>query len=533
MNEYLLKFENLKLEMTVFNMKIPDTVLAFQILEGAGLNENQRQMALTLASYLTFKSMKGVLETVFGSENVEKNCNFDNSYLDSQIKQQNVCYTQQPSKQNKGKFNPLTKQGVVSRCTVCDSKMHWAKDCQHKRSETANNAELNNETEDNTENIIEEANNVSFITADTKIQTDLNAIIDTACTKTVAREEWLKNYLKNLDDTLTNQVEVNPRCRIFKFGDHRKVIAISSVKIPAQIGEKNCFIVTEIVKEKIHLLLSKSSLKKVDTVLNTKNDKIKMFGQNIPVESSFNGHYSISILPEITSNFDDIEQVLILTEKETIEEKRKLIKLHKQFGHVSSSNLLNLMKQAGVGKKIFQKLLRKKQNTVASVNYTKNRFPAVSIPRSLNFNEVVAIDLHQLGDHLRYLHFIDEFSQPKDEFFRSSCFFDKAHCSRTQKNCDFSLPSTIDLQSKEINVPSSIEKQVNKSLPIIYDSCDDTDDNNEDSSDNQESHNENDDMKNLHKDNINGVTEQLSNISINDQNVPNIKKGQTVSFYIK
>ena len=44
-------------------------------------------------------------------------------------------------------------------------------------------------------------------------------------------------------------------------------------------------------------------------------------------------------------------------------------------------------------------------------------------------------------------------------------------------------------------MPISIEKQVNKSLPIIYDSCDDTDDNNEDSSDNQRSHNENDDMK--------------------------------------
>ena len=106
----------------------------------------------------------------------------------------------------------------------------------------------------------------------------------------------------------------------------------------------------------------------------------------------------------------------------------------------------------------------------------------------------------------------------------------KVHCSRTQKICDFNLPSIIDLQSKEYNMPSSIEKQVNKSLSIIYDSCDDTGDNDEDSSDNQESHNENDDMKNLHKDNINGVTEQLSNISINDQNVPNIKKGQTVSF---
>ena len=55
-----------------------------------------------------------------------------------------------------------------------------------------------------------------------------------------------------------------------------------------------------------------------------------MFGQNIPVESSFNGHYSISILPEITSNFDDAEQVLIFKESEPTEEKRKkLIKLQK------------------------------------------------------------------------------------------------------------------------------------------------------------------------------------------------------------
>ena len=79
MNEYLLEFENLNHEMTVFNMKIPDTVAAFQILEGAGLSENQRQMALTLASDLTFKSMKGALKRVFGSENVEKDCSFGNS----------------------------------------------------------------------------------------------------------------------------------------------------------------------------------------------------------------------------------------------------------------------------------------------------------------------------------------------------------------------------------------------------------------------------------------------------------------------
>ena len=119
--------------------------------------------------------------------------------------------------------------------------MHWTKDCQDKRSETANTAELNNETEDNPENIIEEAN-VLMTTDDTKMHTDLNAIIDTACTKTVAGEEWLNNYFKNLDDTLINQVEVNPNSKIFKFGDGHKVTAISSVKIPAQIREKTVLV---------------------------------------------------------------------------------------------------------------------------------------------------------------------------------------------------------------------------------------------------------------------------------------------------
>ena len=76
-------------------------------------------------------------------------------------------------------------------------------------------------------------------TADTEIQTDLNAIIDTACTKTVAGEEWLNNYFKNLDDTLINQVEVNPNSKIFKFGDGHKVTA---VKKPAQIREKTVLV---------------------------------------------------------------------------------------------------------------------------------------------------------------------------------------------------------------------------------------------------------------------------------------------------
>ena len=85
---------------------------------------------------------------------------------------------------------------------------------------------------------------------------------------------------KNLDDSLLNQLEIRKSNKVFKFGDGHQV-TLSSVKIPAQIDKKTCSINTEIVDENIPLLLSKTSLKKANTVLNLSNDEIKMFNQKI------------------------------------------------------------------------------------------------------------------------------------------------------------------------------------------------------------------------------------------------------------
>ena len=68
MNGYTLEFENLSHEMSIHNMALPDTVLAFKILEGAMITDHQRQMALTFASDLSFKSMKAALKRIFGGK---------------------------------------------------------------------------------------------------------------------------------------------------------------------------------------------------------------------------------------------------------------------------------------------------------------------------------------------------------------------------------------------------------------------------------------------------------------------------------
>ena len=64
-NDYILEFEHLYCKMAEHDMKLPDTILAFKLLDGAGLNEAPRQLALTLGNDLTFSSMKTALKRIF------------------------------------------------------------------------------------------------------------------------------------------------------------------------------------------------------------------------------------------------------------------------------------------------------------------------------------------------------------------------------------------------------------------------------------------------------------------------------------
>ena len=159
--------------------------------------------------------------------------------------------------------------------------MHWAKNCPHKsiEKEKVNITETNSDNKSDNEevNIILMMNEYEILIN----KMEVNAVIDTACTKTVSGENWFQNYLKCLDDTALNKVKVIPSEKTFKFGDGRKIVSRFQATIPANIGSTDCFIQTEIVNEKIPLLLSKTSLKKAETLLNLKEDKVKMFNQKI------------------------------------------------------------------------------------------------------------------------------------------------------------------------------------------------------------------------------------------------------------
>ena len=240
-----------------------------------------------------------------------------------------------------------------------------------------------------------------------------SAVIDTACTKTVCGEKWMNMYLKMLNDEGQKNVCTSKSAQSFKFGDGEVMDSFLNVTIPAKIGSKACKIETEVVKSDIPLLLSKASLKKANTVIDLQNDTAVMFGEHINLEFTSSGHYCVNILDRHYENNPD-EEVLITQENMTNDQQKNMIlKLHKQFGHASVERLTKLIKAAGTKDRDILEIIPEIVNNCDICLKFKRPSPkpAVGLPLATEFNETVAMDLHELGPNLWYLHIIDEFTR--------------------------------------------------------------------------------------------------------------------------
>ena len=100
--------------------------------------------------------------------------------------------------------------------------MHWAKNCPHKTNvKSVNVAETNCDNDNNDEEV-----NIILMTSEYEIlinEMEVNAIIDTACTKTVSGKNCFCNFLKCLDDTVLNKVKIVPSEKSFQIWRWSKV----------------------------------------------------------------------------------------------------------------------------------------------------------------------------------------------------------------------------------------------------------------------------------------------------------------------
>ena len=185
--------------------------------------------------------------------------------------------------------NPYDKNGVQTRCSVCQSINHWATNCPG-----------------NNEHNTYVVNKVVLHQSDYHSPQDLkrlmsetwsSALLDCGASKTVCGKEWLNQYISNLSTNEQNNVTSTKSNHVYRFGDGRKVTAIENVTFPANIGGENINIQADALNSDIPLLFSRSSMKKAEMKINFQNDTINAFGQNIPLVTTSSGHYAIPLTP--------------------------------------------------------------------------------------------------------------------------------------------------------------------------------------------------------------------------------------------
>ena len=368
-------------------MKMADSLLAFVLLDNSGITEEGKKLAFTALNTqgISLKNMKSALIRVFSNDSGHGLDTFADCKME--IKQEALYTSKRKSysgfpKFNSSKFksgsnsasvikyNPRNQYGQITRCSYCDATMHYKKQCQHRHLfrhlEDVNINESCSEEEDSSEesvNIVLMAQEVSpqeiFVAETYKC-----AVVDTACSKTVGGTKWVESFVNSLSESNRKKVLCEPSKTTFKFGDGRKVKSHCIVRIPVQIGDVHCSIDAEVVDENIPLLMSKSSLKKAGTIINTQNDTARMFDQDIPLHKSSVGHYCVEIFPEcyLTDNDDkdemELANVLMLFEdKSPAKKKADIVKLHRQFGHSSTNNLKKLLRNANLLNKELENLI--------------------------------------------------------------------------------------------------------------------------------------------------------------------------------
>src|SRR5215469_18285367 len=186
------------------------------------------------------------------------------------------------------------------------------------------------------------------------------------------------------------------------FGES-KIEVESTLDIPVKVGRYNIKIRTKIGKGNIPWLLGTEFLDKSGAVISMSEEKIiftELNNEKIGIFKDRQGHVKIALREN--KNREWMEEKIRQEINNENEWKKRVKKLHLQFGHCSEENLKKLIRRAcdkkeleGEGGKRKMEIVEKecRECNTCKKFKRKPRRPVVGFNLAENFNEVLAIDL--------------------------------------------------------------------------------------------------------------------------------------------
>ena len=287
MEDYVTEFEKLYNRTREFKMDLPQPVLAFKLLEYFDLEMKDRQLVFTGVDYskptTSFAQISSSLKK--SSLKVESACvASDVNYLRNRLAR-NTSYRgnrggyrgRDTGTRSRGSFpsnreipvwergygtnassmssnssasskplNPDGPDGQPLRCLSCDSVRH----------------SYGNMAKGNIQKACLFTGNTPQETLILMAESANSAVLDSACTSTVAGQEWMDCYIDSLGSHIKDTVKEQPSDTMFKFGGDTVLQSTKKVTFQCIIAGTECEIETDVVSSEIPLLLSKDSMKK-------------------------------------------------------------------------------------------------------------------------------------------------------------------------------------------------------------------------------------------------------------------------------
>ena len=410
---FIVAFEKLHTEIAKHKMKLPNGAKAYFLLQAANMTEENERLARVSAK-MDYDNMKETLHKVFGNNQ----CTEGDSLP---IKTEEVNYTRRqiPRKgyfQNqRGKLNPKGPDGKPMRCYNCNSAEHLSRDCPHPRKRDTYDKRRRDtyavdvEKEDIYITLMAKEEKTGSLMADTIGF----AVLDSACTKTVAGQKWIEEYKGTLTEEQRKQLEVSRQDSnsVFRFGDGVEKKALFQVKLPGIVVDQHIKLLVDVVECDIPLLLSKETMKRLDMSIDFGTGSASVLGKAVNLMSTRSGHYCIPLSPFVREEINIVLNDSELKKKTRDEKKNSAIKLHRQFCHASFERLKKLLLQAGIGDKEFIEILESICKECKFCGKYKRQFsrPIVAFPET-EFNSRVNMDLKEITGHVPkmwILHLVD------------------------------------------------------------------------------------------------------------------------------
>ena len=457
MDNYISEFMRRNNELTKHDVKIPKSILAFKMLDNAGLDFKDKQIALTAVSFddkeKNLDLMQQSLKKFFGSQEVLSrnssacgavaNSNMPSIAIKSEpiynVEEVNV--TQRDGRSsyrgnagNRGrsrgrnfgngygygrssfKDSSSAKNSYGKKCYSCGSEYHLSPRCPKNTyvSENEEGKESKDEPEDSYV-CYEETFNVQKGSKLMREAIDYG-ILDTACTSTVCGVEWLNMYIRGLTSEDRTKIKEEKSESTFRFGDGKVYESLKKVILPIKIAGIDWRITTDVVECFIPLLISKKSMKKAQMKMNLENDtawmKVGKKYTKVKLDCTSSGHYRLPLqdLEKIRKKVEEIEEIFISLGQDGSEKRKKIKKLHHQFGHPSAKRLKQLLNDAKIEDNESHSLVEEITNgceTCLKFKRTPAR-PIVSMNMASEMNDIVALDLKEYKKNdIYFLHMID------------------------------------------------------------------------------------------------------------------------------